>query len=117
MEELLSLDLTPSSRSGYEESVQKFLNRYYSSYSHQLEDSEWVLHNSSISNKYDLKPNEFVFDNSTEVRNKDQEMLLVYLDNIKRLLRTIPDLKTNVVFHTDEEYNITWVIIKCSVME
>lgn len=95
--------------------IREILNRYHKKAGgNLLEDDEWVLHQKG-SNKYDLRTNEAIFENSIHDSNRDCPKTRNFIYEIVKILEKMSDKhKIKFKYLPDPSERIYWVIIKVS---
>jgi hypothetical protein len=75
----------------------------------KFEDLNWTEFNKDNS-KYEIFDNEFIFENSISYSNKDNDDVIFFLKNIKRIFKLSTDLTVRLRLVPDDKYNIIWII-------
>ena len=99
----------------------KFILNRYSSIVKDILEADWEQYSNNTQNtqnKYELKDNEIIFDNSISLKNKTNPELIYFLKNTINILKTIckkSGNKFNIKFYEDKYHDICWIIILISV--
>jgi hypothetical protein len=73
----------------FEEKALKILKRYHwKAGGFLLEDVEWMVHKSN-SQKYDIKKNELLFENTVDVSDMNDDMTIRYLNSLQKRLKSL----------------------------
>jgi hypothetical protein len=97
----------------YISQVNKYLIRYTGKAGGYLfEDDDWNIHDNE-SKKYELSPNEIIFDNNINISHKTDLETFRFMKKIINLLnKCSTDYKASYKYMNDPKDNIIWIIIK-----
>jgi len=86
-------------------------------YNHTIKDiteDNWVLYTKNkVQNKYELKDNEFIIDNSILIKNKSQKQLIYFLKNLYIILKNLGkqyEYNVHTKFYDDDYHQVCWLI-------
>lgn len=98
--------------------IDDLLKRYHHKIGgYQFEDNIWRLHTASGQKKYDLKENEYIFDNSISAFHVEDAECHKFVDFLVELFNRLSDNhKIHYKYIEDKYENIYWVIIKISAL-
>lgn len=89
------------------------LNKYNYTIKDITEDN-WVLYTKNkVQNKYELKDNEFIIDNSILIKNKSQKQLIYFLKNLYIILKNLGkqyEYNVHTKFYDDDYHQVCWLI-------
>lgn len=99
----------------YVKEAKKLFKRYQcKAGGYNIEDMEWGVYRSG-SDKYDVRENEVLFENTISMKDKDDDETNDYLDDIaKRLERIAENIKIDVRFKKAREDRLVWILIWCT---
>lgn len=92
--------------------INYLLNRYSFIINEVLEDN-WIFYEKKNQLKYELEDNQFIFDNSITISNKNDEDLVFFIKNMMSMCKTLAKkigYKMHTKFYDDEYHDICWLI-------
>ena len=90
-----------------------FLTRYNFIIKDIIEDNWTIYQKESNQIKYELKDDEFVYDNSILIKNKEDTNLIYFIKKIYKLIRILAqkiNYKVYTKFYDDEYHEICWLL-------
>ena len=106
-------DITINNNNDLSKMVVYLFNRYNYLLKNITEDNWTIYKDKDNQFKYELKPNEFVLDNSISINNKNNPDLTLFLKKIHNIIKRIANMvnySVHIKSYDDEYHMICWLI-------